>query len=419
MKKFSRRLALTVGAVPLLLIAMTETAFAASITNGILYEDNGPAQEWTGPGTYDDGVPEMDSADPQGYIMQDAYDDTKMLSSYEIDGTLNNSTLTVTYYDVSTDSSGAVLGSSTIGTATISASQLGTKISVPSGTNALAFTVNATDGPGQVYLHYLWGDPYDLTGTPSSVQGNVSAGEEIFSVPSWWGNDMGSSTPTSSITAPSGATINVYGCPNPPNWDAIEQGIANDIINSIPPVDPPPSDTGSVTASTGISPPALVDPSPVQDVPVTGVPVSPVIGSTSYDFTDSGDTNAIPIPTTDSQPFNINDPMEGLTYSTSIPIPGSTPASSLQPATSGSGTPLPTIAAPSSGANYPIYSGDTSLLGSLVVPTAQSGSTSGPTPAPPSSGSTVDPVPSVSGVPRSAPSIDGTSSSGPSYNYLN
>lgn len=422
-----KRAKLALFVAPLAFLFSPLVAYADSIFNGV-YEQTTVyvGNEWTATGSYDDSLPEENSGDTYGIYTYDSYDDTKYISSFELQGTIGSSTINVTLWNQPTDSSGAATAAPTqVGTMTVHSAQMGQQLSVSvSNANAISFGISAVGGPGQVYLSNLWGVAFDLTGTPSTVQGNVSAGEIAFAQPTWWNSyfattgTTGTSTPSTVISTSGPTTINVYGWPSPPDWPVIEQGIANDIINDIPPVPAPPSGSSAITQSTGLSvqspgsPPAIATPA------ITGVPQDPIIAATSYNFSDSADESAISVPTSGSQPFSIGDPLSGLSYTSGYPIPGSSPFSPYQPATSGAGVALPVLSPPAlATSGYPVYQGSTSLLGTMVTPSLYSGSGSGPAPAPPASGTSLAPAPTITASSAPSPSLYSGSVTGPSYTY--
>lgn len=405
--------------VPLLFLSIN-VVMADSISSGVYYQTSVyVAAEWTGPGNW------TSPSNSTGLITYDGYDDTKYISSLVMAGTLNGADVTISWYNAVTNSSDQLLSSTYLGAITITQSMIGTKISSPySNANALNMQVTQNESnSGQVRVSDLYGAAYDLTGTSSSIQGDVSSGHIVFSAPSWWGNDVtppATSPPTTTpITTVSGANIvNVYSVQTPPDWTAIEQGTADDIINDIPPVTSPPSGSNAITVSSqlSIAPPEatqIISTPPVNNVPA----IPPETGATNFDFSDAGDTSAIAVPTTDSKPFTITDPMAGLTFSTSIPVPGSAPDSSMVPVIPGGSTPVPTIAVPvpSSG---PSYIGSTALMGSIPVPEGAASTGGGPVPALTSPATITTPTPSPGGS-ESVPlySAGGASSPIPLYNY--
>lgn len=397
-------------------------ALADTITSGI-YENTSftMGNEWTAAGTYDDGIPEISQGNTAGIVTLDAYDDTKDIHSFTWTGSISTATVTVDFWNQPTDSSGAITGTATqVGSLTLSGT--GGTVQVPvTGANGISFTIDATSGPGQIYISSMVGDPFDLTGTPSSVQGNVTTGEIDFQQPSWWnsGSSTGTSSPSSSVSTSGPTLVQVY-YPPAPDWPSIEQGIANDIINSTPTVDAPPSTTGTITASATVTVSNPTPPAQVVAPSITGVPVEPTVAATSYDFSSQNDINSISIPTSSSKPFGISDPLSGLTYSVGTPVPGSAAAAGLAPVIPAGTTPLPAISAPTGGTTgAPTYEGSTALLGSVVTPNISQQNGAGPVPAPPASGAIVAPSPTLSSSGVPIPSISSGSSTGPSYNVSN
>lgn len=368
---------------------------------------------WTQSGTYDDSLVE------QGYtnneIMNDTSDNSIMFHDFQVNASLDSTaTVTVSFWNIQLSGGSYINGTPTLlGSETLSSSQIGTEVPVPSAyTNANGISIDATEtassGSGWFYLHETWGDATSYS----------SNGEVLYDTPSY---ATSTSTPptTTPITSVTGAgTVNVYSVETPPDWSAIEQGTADDIINDIPPVDSPPSGSNAITVSSqlSITPPAAQQ--SISTPVINNVPSAPPeTGATNFDFTDSGDTSAIAVPTTDSKPFSISDPMAGMTYSTSIPVPGSAPDASMVPVSPGGSTPVPNISVPVASSG-PAYVGSTALLGSVPLPSGAASAGGGPTPSVASPASTGTPSPTPGGS-TSLPqfSFGVGSSPTPLYNY--
>lgn len=390
----------------ILLVFFIPTADAASIW----YPTQYVANTWDGPGLYDDGLEEAYGYSNDDW-MQDADDDTKMISAFQVNGALGDqATVTVQEWMITTNSSGQITaGPVAEGSINLIAKDMGTKVSTNVQCNAIS--VEATENgqeSGYFYLHEMWGDPTPYT----------SSGETIWPTPSYAdssGGDTVSQSGTTSVTTDNSTTnvtvtqtVNI----NPPDWDQITSEIADKIAGEFPPVQPPPDGSDQIDAQPPITGQDLTPDIPNVNVPELGSTPSastpsepPEMGDTSYDFSSY---SAISVPTSDSVPFSIPDPND-LPHQDpgTILIPGQAPPSSMIPGNSGLTYPNPT---PND--TEPSYSGGPS---SEYVP---SGDSSGPTPSAPgpTQGTTPTPSPSTpSGASTDSPSPSAPAVSTPDY----
>ncbi|SDW82148.1 hypothetical protein SAMN04489725_11612 [Alicyclobacillus hesperidum] len=385
---------------------LSNTVFAGGYQSGtVWYTGVYMGNEFNGSGTYDDGL-----MSNYGYenneFMQDALDDTKMIHSVVVEGEWGAGvTVTLGLWNIQTDSSGNVIGTPTeVGTQTVTPSEIGQRISLSQAVNAISIqaTVTSSTSNGYFYLYKMFGDVTQYT--PS--------GESIFNVPPFANTPV--TTPVTSVS--SAGVVNVYSVQTPPNWPVIEQGIADDIISEIPAIPDPPSGSDAISISSQLQI-SIPNSYPELSTPViTGIPDSPPeTGAVSFDFSDSGDTSSIAVPTSDSKPFSIKDPLAGLTHSTGIPTPGDAPNTSMVPTTPQGNTPLPKNNPPDIG-TAPSYSANTASLGILPSP-AGSGIIPMPSGSSGTDSNTPEPVTNSS---TSAPNYYKNGISGnadPMYNY--
>lgn len=307
---------------------------------------------WTGPGTYDDSVPEEDTTDTTGEILANINNAAADFTKYDITGQLGSGATISVQYWYATISGGVIQSETQVSSATLSAANLNTTISVPSGVNELRFTATETANEGgQWNLVSTWS-----TDTQLSTTGQINWG-----TPPWTSSGGGGGTVTTTSVTGNTTTVDVsVSFPAPPNWDQITSEIADKILSGFPAVPAPPSGSGSITV-----PPVIQDPTPslssvqltpastqgLTNPPITAPQAPPETGATTYSFTDG--YTPISVPYTGETPFTFSDPTGNLPHSPvgSMPIPGQTPASTLDPSLVGTTYPAPpyTVGIASSG----------------------------------------------------------------------
>ncbi|RIV28815.1 hypothetical protein D2Q93_02135 [Alicyclobacillaceae bacterium I2511] len=364
---------------------------APTIYNQSIYVGN----VWTGPGTYDDSVAEQDGNDSTGEISANVNNGSAVFTNMELQGQLGSgATITVQYWSTTYGSGGVVLSETQVGSANLTAADLGKQLSVPAGVNSLRFSATETGNEGgEWYLNETWSTDTQLSST----------GEILWESPPWNTSAPGSGSVTTSTTT-TGATADinvVVNFPSPPNWDAITSEIANKILSGIPAVLPPPGGLNSITVPAGLTTPNLVGPNlPTADTnglstPGATVPITPPESiPTSYEFITG--YSDISIPFSNSTPFSIGDPIASLPYMPvgSMPIPGATGTAPFVPS-----APSLTYPDPQPSGTLPIFS-------------------SGPIPSLPDSSGGLGPVPSFSSTGVSDPVPSESSSTAPTYTYL-
>lgn len=376
-------------AVPLFLFSNTLTAYA---TPTVYQENVYVGNQWTGPGDYDDSVPEEPGGNPLGMIVADSTGDSgDHFTYFELKGNLpSTATVTVEFYAQS-GSSTDVSTAQYLGSHTYTSADLNQMISVPY-TNAWGMSMHIYDNGstgGDVYLYETW-----------STDTNVSTtGRMIWATPPW-------------VTSSGGSSGGSMTCPPPdppPDWATVAQTF----LAQMPPI--PYESANQLTVGNPPLPsaPVLPDP-PTMNTPDMGstatdlanpdvgnVPQAPAeTGSTPQDWV--GDSqNAINVPTTGSSAFSIPDP-NNLPHQPegTILVPGQVPDTGYKPA-----DPSLKYANPTTGQTPPTpqqgpqpNNQGTQLIGTIPTYSGSAATSSGPVPGsyqPPSTG--VSPSPSPQG----------------------
>lgn len=351
--------------------------------------------QWWGPGTYDDGIPEVQAQNVYGIIVADTSDVGDVFTDFLIQGHLGSQAdIQVTFWS---QGSGPGQVGPSIGGITLHASDMGHKIHISqSGVYGLSFMANdaGMDG-GDFWLETTWSTDTDISTT----------GQVNWAKPSWAtdGSSGGSTSPGD--TTPSGDST---------DWGQVAQTWWDTWAADIPPIPAPPG----APEPPDIVPPAI--PSP-PDVPVPGLPTPPSTdlnvpaistptpppetAPMQEDWT-SGASNAIPvsIPSPGQDAFTIPDPTD-LPHGDpgQQPVPGSVPdpgvgtphpgGSMPTPSTGGSAPsgasgPQPSGSAPALLGSIPTYTGSTANGGDGPIASFPGASE----PPPPSPGQTGTPV---------------------------
>jgi hypothetical protein len=381
---------------PLLLFFGAQTAYAA--TPDVYYNPLVVGNEWFGPGTYDDGVPEVQPENIYGIIVADTTDVGDVFTDFEIKGQLGPQTVVqVTMY---AQGSGPGQVGQALGTMTLTSADMGQKIHITrDDVYGLSFQASVNDSSGgNFWLYETW-----------STDTNISTtGQVLWGTPSW---------------ATSGGTSGTTGgtCPPPPDWDQVAETFIQHWIQDMPPI-PDPPDPPTIPGPIDPGPPT----NPPTDFNIPNIPTPQPPAEYQPDNSDwtSGTSDAIDVPTSGDSSFDIGDPVQQMPHDPPgyQPKPGQEPDQGYTPSPSGYTDDTPTTGntPPSGGSGPTPQDPDGNILGDIPVYQGQApGNADTPAPgysAPPDASG---PQPGYTGdsAPTYQPGDGGTDT--PVYNFPN
>jgi len=390
-------------------VGLTQVALAAP---SIYYQTVYVGNEWTISGTYDDSIPEEDASDTNGEIDADSTGaTTSYFTSFQFQGTIP----TTAIIDISWYSFGPN-GGTYIGQSQVSSTQIGQQINAPyANAWGMSFTITDTDAStpgGQVWLHETWSNATDVSST----------GEVIWDTPSWATSGTTTGTTSTTSTSSTGTTVDTtvnvtVNAPPPPDWNQITTEIADKIWSQVPPIPAPPTGSDQITASNTIQQPVQTAPPDLQTPTVQTPSSPPEPGTETTDFI--GGYTPINVPTSDSTPFNIQDPLANLPHAPtgSEPVPGNVGPTGYTPLVGESyPTPAPGVSAPTA-PNGPTFAPPgTAPVGIMPDYTGGQSGTNGPTPTNTSNSTSATPSPASSGAIVPGYTI-GAMGAAPSYTF--
>jgi hypothetical protein len=389
-----RKLLISLCVLPLLLFFGATTAYAS--VPDVYHNPLVVGNEWFGPGTYDDGVPEVQPENIYGIIVADTTDVGDVFTDFQVNGQLGpQAVVQVTFY---AQGSGPGQVGQALGTITLTSADMGKKIHITrNDVYGLSFQASVNDSVGgNFWLYETW-----------STDTNISTtGEVLWGTPSW-ANSGGTSGSTGGTS------------PAPPDWDQIAEIFIQHWIQDMPPIPDPPSPP---TIPAPIDPGPPVNPPTDFNIPTIPTPQPPAEYQPDNSNWTSGTSDAIDVPTSGDSAFDIGDPVQQMPHDPPgyQPKPGQEPDQGYTPSPSGYTDETPTTGntPPSGGSGPTPQDPDGNILGDIPVYQGQApGNTDTPAPgysAPPDANG---PQPGYTGdsAPTYQPGGGGTDT--PVYNF--